>query len=148
MRNKTDTILFGHPRNFALFADATDFRHIGLDNIQSAALEPRDERLPAGQHFAARDGHRRILPQQRDRKSTRLNSSHGYISYAVFCLKKKKNKYPSHTQHIYKYLCSLVLHSLPPCSPMLLELVRDHRRLQRMRFEAPLSLLAVACIFI
>src|SRR2546422_3998741 len=28
----------------------------------------------------------------RDRKSTRLNSSHGYISYAVFCLKKKKNK--------------------------------------------------------
>src|SRR2546429_6268319 len=28
----------------------------------------------------------------RDRKSTRLNSSHGYISYAVFCLKKKKIK--------------------------------------------------------
>src|SRR2546422_5887725 len=28
---------------------------------------------------------------ERDRKSTRLNSSHGYISYAVFCLKKKKN---------------------------------------------------------
>src|SRR2546422_9559875 len=37
----------------------------------------------------ARDG---ILewPRDRDRKSTRLNSSHGYISYAVFCLKKKK----------------------------------------------------------
>src|SRR2546422_10835929 len=32
-------------------------------------------------------GHRR-----EDRKSTRLNSSHGYISYAVFCLKKKKKK--------------------------------------------------------
>src|SRR2546422_10217395 len=30
--------------------------------------------------------------QHGDRKSTRLNSSHGYISYAVFCLKKKKNK--------------------------------------------------------
>src|SRR6266542_2475454 len=29
---------------------------------------------------------------RRDRKSTRLNSSHGSISYAVFCLKKKKNK--------------------------------------------------------
>src|SRR2546422_7112087 len=28
----------------------------------------------------------------RDRKSTRLNSSHGYISYAVFCLKKKKSE--------------------------------------------------------
>src|SRR2546429_6308854 len=31
-----------------------------------------------------------------DRKSTRLNSSHGYISYAVFCLKKKKNKPSDH----------------------------------------------------
>src|SRR3989449_7625769 len=30
--------------------------------------------------------------EQRDRKSTRLNSSHGYISYAVFCLKKKKKQ--------------------------------------------------------
>src|SRR2546422_7177237 len=30
----------------------------------------------------------------RDRKSTRLNSSHGYISYAVFCLKKKKSSSP------------------------------------------------------
>src|SRR5687768_12052304 len=33
----------------------------------------------------------RALPPE-DRKSTRLNSSHGYISYAVFCLKKKKKK--------------------------------------------------------
>src|SRR2546422_6449171 len=31
------------------------------------------------------------LSTEPDRKSTRLNSSHGYISYAVFCLKKKKN---------------------------------------------------------
>src|SRR2546422_6732798 len=31
-----------------------------------------------------------------DRKSTRLNSSHGYISYAVFCLKKKKKKEAQH----------------------------------------------------
>src|SRR3989449_3226487 len=31
-----------------------------------------------------------VLDRVRDRKSTRLNSSHGYISYAVFCLKKKK----------------------------------------------------------
>src|SRR2546422_8735725 len=30
--------------------------------------------------------------KKEDRKSTRLNSSHGYISYAVFCLKKKKKK--------------------------------------------------------
>src|SRR2546422_5960489 len=32
-----------------------------------------------------------------DRKSTRLNSSHGYISYAVFCLKKKKKKDTPHS---------------------------------------------------
>src|SRR2546429_937374 len=34
----------------------------------------------------------RLSPDPGDRKSTRLNSSHGYISYAVFCL-KKKNRY-------------------------------------------------------
>src|SRR2546422_1765981 len=37
----------------------------------------------------------RLAPSQGkepDRKSTRLNSSHGYISYAVFCLKKKKKQ--------------------------------------------------------
>src|SRR2546422_8562256 len=37
----------------------------------------------------------------RDRKSTRLNSSHGYISYAVFCLKKKKKKETLH--YTYKH---------------------------------------------
>src|SRR2546429_9660614 len=40
--------------------------------------------LPKVQASACRSSRRR------DRKSTRLNSSHGYISYAVFCLKKKK----------------------------------------------------------
>src|SRR5438270_10073051 len=35
----------------------------------------------------------RLALTSRDRKSTRLNSSHSQISYAVFCLKKKKNKY-------------------------------------------------------
>src|SRR2546430_11803493 len=35
---------------------------------------------------------------QRDRKSTRLNSSHSQISYAVFCLKKKKNT--EHANHV------------------------------------------------
>src|SRR3712207_7074796 len=40
-----------------------------------------------------RDVHRRLTQDDRleDRKSTRLNSSHANISYAVFCLKKKKN---------------------------------------------------------
>src|SRR2546429_7092337 len=35
-----------------------------------------------------------VRSTKRDRKSTRLNSSHGYISYAVFCLKKKKTNPP------------------------------------------------------
>src|SRR3712207_8047834 len=35
---------------------------------------------------------RALLTDPKDRKSTRLNSSHANISYAVFCLKKKKNK--------------------------------------------------------
>src|SRR2546422_2690788 len=34
-----------------------------------------------------------------DRKSTRLNSSHGYISYAVFCLKKKKSTRTIHVEY-------------------------------------------------
>src|SRR2546430_8897306 len=38
------------------------------------------------------DGRRRTILRCRDRKSTRLNSSHSQISYAVFCLKKKKKK--------------------------------------------------------
>src|SRR3989449_5155380 len=38
----------------------------------------------------------RVAPFSGDRKSTRLNSSHGYISYAVFCLKKKKKKHEAY----------------------------------------------------
>src|SRR2546422_8199534 len=38
-----------------------------------------------------------VLRKLLDRKSTRLNSSHGYISYAVFCLKKKKKQHRSDT---------------------------------------------------
>src|SRR2546427_1662630 len=39
------------------------------------------------------------LAERRDRKSTRLNSSHSQISYAVFCLKKKKKKNRTHKSH-------------------------------------------------
>src|SRR2546429_6186507 len=46
-------------------------------------------RLPLGPHAALLHLRGRV---RGDRKSTRLNSSHGYISYAVFCLKKKKHK--------------------------------------------------------
>src|SRR5256885_7161806 len=46
------------------------------------AHDPRRERVDGG-----------LLEQQSDRKSTRLNSSHLVISYAVFCLKKKIEKF-------------------------------------------------------
>src|SRR5258708_15914726 len=41
-----------------------------------------------------------IATQNRDRKSTRLNSSHQIISYAVFCLKKKNNPHPLPPPHL------------------------------------------------
>src|SRR2546429_2210496 len=46
-----------------------------------------------------------------DRKSTRLNSSHGYISYAVFCLKKKKIKY-KHTSGRLQHIRPLAIRHL------------------------------------
>src|SRR2546422_5236134 len=50
------------------------------------------------------DGRAVSTLDREDRKSTRLNSSHGYISYAVFCLKKKKkqnrnSREPTHDTH-------------------------------------------------
>src|SRR2546427_7653552 len=45
-----------------------------------------------------RDPYAEHLSDFRDRKSTRLNSSHSQISYAVFCLKKKKTKNRDHLQ--------------------------------------------------
>src|SRR2546429_2471865 len=44
-----------------------------------------------------------------DRKSTRLNSSHGYISYAVFCLKKKKINTIVHSHYFDCPLASYIL---------------------------------------
>src|SRR5438552_13214152 len=68
-----------------------------------------DRRPDGAVRGAAQLVHGVALPQ-RDRKSTRLNSSHQINSYAVFCLKKKKNapsrglpQYPEHAS------CSLVL---------------------------------------
>src|SRR5258708_22551460 len=51
------------------------------------------------------DGHECVLPLGEDRKSTRLNSSHQIISYAVFCLKKKKHTSELHSpDHILSRL--------------------------------------------
>src|SRR2546430_12661673 len=47
----------------------------------------------------SRQGHRR----RRDRKSTRLNSSHSQISYAVFCLKKKNENHANHHRQYALY---------------------------------------------
>src|SRR2546430_6428655 len=51
-----------------------------------------------------------------DRKSTRLNSSHSQISYAVFCLKKKKNQIAAHHQPLAHYADSLS--RPPPTTPL------------------------------
>src|SRR5207249_8738708 len=54
--------------------------------------------LPAGQlRRQPVEQHRQAEPLRRDRNSTRLNSSHVSISYAVFCLKKKKKHKKTHT---------------------------------------------------
>src|SRR5438876_8919931 len=59
----------------------------------------RSHRRDSGEHGARRvDGVAALLEDQ-DRKSTRLNSSHPSISYAVFCLKKKK-KYIQQLTHV------------------------------------------------
>src|SRR2546422_1464673 len=68
-----------------LFRSGKGFRHHGAEDAEITVPEEADE-------WAERHQQRGIPARQsvnRDRKSTRLNSSHGYISYAVFCLKKK-----------------------------------------------------------
>src|SRR5205809_4681217 len=85
-----------HPPCSTLFPYTTLFRSLNMNKripqlLEAFASFRRDRpgaRLllvgAAGERF---DVGRRL---ERDRKSTRLNSSHGYISYAVFCLKKKR----------------------------------------------------------
>src|SRR2546422_2015578 len=69
--------------------DGVQHRHRELDPAAPQGAEPV-ERLDGGGDGDDHRGHR----EGQDRKSTRLNSSHGYISYAVFCLKKKKKNLP------------------------------------------------------
>src|SRR2546429_6738832 len=72
------------PPRSTLFPYTTLFRSSGLPDFFDFECERHE--LPAVRQGSA------IRDQDSDRKSTRLNSSHGYISYAVFCLKKKKVK--------------------------------------------------------
>src|SRR2546429_6079916 len=79
------------PPRSTLFPYTTLFRSLALVRLAVGFLD-HAEKIAAGilqnNEVAAR-----FIPPgiAGDRKSTRLNSSHGYISYAVFCLKKKKN---------------------------------------------------------
>src|SRR5688572_31483636 len=82
------------PPRSALFPYTTLFRSLAHGRLVRL-LGPHA--LDRRAHAAAGRGARRVLrrraqPARReaDRKSTRLNSSHSQISYAVFCLKKKK----------------------------------------------------------
>src|SRR5687768_18057170 len=90
------------PPRSTLFPYTTLFRSVrGVDREEHRLLETgrpdvRGERLAADEHVDASIGLLRddlhVVGIGRDRKSTRLNSSHGYISYAVFCLKKKNHR--------------------------------------------------------
>src|SRR2546421_6049405 len=91
------------PPRSTLFPYTTLFRswslRISFANGLAHFIEARShqflrvERCLPGEQFVEQNP-QRINVAPRDRKSTRLNSSHDQISYAVFCLKKKNNRAP------------------------------------------------------
>src|SRR2546422_4233543 len=81
------------PPRSTLFPYTTLFRSHRGAGPSKALLQLRRGVEPLGHGDPVRcPAARRSCKRALDRKSTRLNSSHGYISYAVFCLKKKKKK--------------------------------------------------------
>src|SRR3712207_8191729 len=90
------------PPRSTLFPYTTLFRSPALDHAVHGVVAVRHRPASWRTHDALQhedpSGRPRTTtlgwppPPQADRKSTRLNSSHANISYAVFCLKKKKNK--------------------------------------------------------
>src|SRR5688572_32287485 len=80
-------LLIRRPPRSTLFPYTTLFRSAGRSPRSRPSSAPRGSRR-------TRFARRRAWP--RDRKSTRLNSSHSQISYAVFCLKKKKTTQNNH----------------------------------------------------
>src|SRR5438876_2239984 len=92
-----DLVQQGKVRYYGVSVERVDeaLKAITYPHVQSVQIIFNMFRLkPAEQFFAAAREHRvgilARVPLARDRKSTRLNSSHPSISYAVFCLKKKK----------------------------------------------------------
>src|SRR2546422_2189989 len=84
------------PPRSTLFPYTTLFRSV-LDLINSGFFEPEHPDLFKPLIYSLLEQDTYMLLAE-DRKSTRLNSSHGYISYAVFCLKKKKQPSPQQTR--------------------------------------------------
>src|SRR2546427_8115113 len=93
------------PPRSTLFPYTTLFRSPAIAGPEAGSRGTAGSRCPApvvGRHPLRvgglrvpgwRDGAEERGPHAADRKSTRLNSSHSQISYAVFCLKKKKKSY-------------------------------------------------------
>src|SRR2546429_1359716 len=97
------------PPRSTLFPYTTLFRseieQHGRSDQRRAEDEPQPLERRVQRHVVAR-GARGAA----DRKSTRLNSSHGYISYAVFCLKKKKEpSYPEVLLDAYVAVASALI---------------------------------------
>src|SRR2546422_1788951 len=90
------------PPRSTLFPYTTLFRSQSDGGIEGKGIRPRAQaivatagtefRRPRTRGVGIAEAKLRKNCADEDRKSTRLNSSHGYISYAVFCLKKKKKQ--------------------------------------------------------
>src|SRR3712207_7432296 len=78
-----------------------DLRPATCDSSREASHGAEDTVPPGGGQGGERDPAPPV-----DRKSTRLNSSHANISYAVFCLKKKKTHYKNHSLLHILHLCT------------------------------------------
>src|SRR3712207_7163771 len=97
-------LMIRRPPRSTLFPYTTLFRSLLYEDLNGApAVQTRAHRQGIGGVLsrAVVMAHRCGDPTL-DRKSTRLNSSHANISYAVFCLKKKKSKSISVRNHITK----------------------------------------------
>src|SRR3712207_6866872 len=81
------------PPRSTLFPYTTLFRSPGFRQVGSLLLALTTERMASFEEHVERANESSVETHvvDRDRKSTRLNSSHANISYAVFCLKKKQS---------------------------------------------------------
>src|SRR5256885_9888621 len=88
------------PPRSTLFPYTTLFRSIDISKIIESVVYEMGAILKEKNLFLKHGKTLDTLPRVLDRKSTRLNSSHLVISYAVFCLKKKKHEQPPAHIHI------------------------------------------------